>query len=509
MSMPLVALCADEECFRHPELLGLEGENLLAQQWLMPFTSAEAARAALRDAASVQEVWVVSCTDVAPINLAAALKRDRVDRRVCMLTAQESGSLRSRTTAAGVDASLTRQAFVERYAQCKQAAMRAIELQAGIGPGAGCAPAGEAAAPQQAAFGNAPSAASPYGTAAMPTAGFSGTFEGAAAPAVTMAASAGVRPGESYALANAQTGLVAPSATKAFAATASPYGTASGLGASGSSSASAANAQHPAAKGFLLPVVSGSGGAGKSAVALLAAHAAQGLGLRTLLLDFDLQFGDMAQLMGVKKPLRIDEVLARPERLGQLACEGKVPALLAAPEHVDAAEAVVAQAPALLDAVRERFDVIVANTGGAWAEQHAVLLERSSKALFLVDQRATSVHATQRALDLCARCGIAVNPFLFTLNGCGKGAPLSSMDVSCALKGAHVHELPDGGADVEELLAAGLVVDLIDSRNDLFEGVEELMAEILPGVSAAAGSSREGPGMPFLRGKRSRKRKKA
>lgn len=31
----MVALCADEECFRHPELLGLEGENLLAQQWLM------------------------------------------------------------------------------------------------------------------------------------------------------------------------------------------------------------------------------------------------------------------------------------------------------------------------------------------------------------------------------------------------------------------------------------------------------------------------------------------
>ncbi len=259
----------------------------------------------------------------------------------------------------------------------------------------------------------------------------------------------------------------------------------------------------------MLPVVSGSGGAGKSAVALLAAHAAQGLGLRTLLLDFDLQFGDMAQLMGVKKPLRIDEVLARPERLAELSCEGRAPVLLAAPEHVDAAEAVVAQAPALLDAVRERFDVIVANTGGAWAEQHAVLLERSSKVLFLVDQRATSVYAAQRALDLCARCGIAVNPFLFTLNGCGKGAPLSSMDVSCALKGAHVRELPDGGADVEDLLAAGLVGDLIDSRNELVEGIEELMAEMLPGVSAAATSSREGPGMPFLRGKRSRKRKKA
>ena len=207
----MVALCADEECFRHPELLGLEGENLLAQQWLMPFTSAEAARMALRDAASVQEGWVVSCADVAPINLAAALKRDRADRRVCMLTAQESGSLRSRTTAAGVDASLTRQAFVERYAQCKQAAMRAIELQTGIGPEAGCASAGETAVSQQAAFGNAPSAASPYGTAAMPAAGFPGALERASAPA--MASSAGVQPGGSYAPANAQAGLAAPSAT--------------------------------------------------------------------------------------------------------------------------------------------------------------------------------------------------------------------------------------------------------------------------------------------------------
>lgn len=324
MSMPLVALCADEECFRHPELLGLEGENLLAQQWLMPFTSAKQARAALRDAASVQEVWVVSCADVAPINLAAALKRDRPGRRVCMLTAQESGSLRSRTTAAGVDASLTRQAFVERYAQCKQVAMRAIELQAGVGPGTVFAPAGEAPQ-QQATFGVASSVASPYGVATTHSAGFSEALERAGTVAGTMASPAEMRQGGSYASANAQSALAAPSAAKDLAATVSPYGAASGLGASGSSTASAANPQRPAAKGFLLPVVSGSGGAGKSAVALLAAHAAQGLGLRTLLLDFDLQFGDMAQLMGVKKPLRIDEVLARPERLAELSCEGTPP----------------------------------------------------------------------------------------------------------------------------------------------------------------------------------------
>ena len=225
MSMPLVALCADEECFRHPELLGLEGENLLAQQWLMPFTSAEQARATLRDAASVQEVWVVSCADVAPINLAAALKRDRPGRRVCMLTAQESGSLRSRTTAAGVDASLTRQAFVERYAQCKQVAMRAIELQAGVGPGTVCAPAGEALQ-QRATFGLASSTASPYGVATTHSAGFSQALERAGTAAGAMASPAEMGQGESYASANAQSALAASSAARGLSATVSPYGAA-------------------------------------------------------------------------------------------------------------------------------------------------------------------------------------------------------------------------------------------------------------------------------------------
>lgn len=125
MSMPLVALCADEESLRTPELLGLGGENLLSQQWLRVFSSAEQAREFLKHDGSIQEVWVASNNEIAPINLAAAIKSDRRERRVCMLSAQESGSLKSRASAAGIDASLTRQAFIERYALCKQIAMSA------------------------------------------------------------------------------------------------------------------------------------------------------------------------------------------------------------------------------------------------------------------------------------------------------------------------------------------------------------------------------------------------
>lgn len=431
MTTSLVALCADTMSLQHPEALGLAGENLATQGWLRLFSSAEEARRFLRADRLVDEVWVASSDDVAPINLAATLKRDRSDRRVCMLAFEDTGSLKSRVSATGIDESLTRQALAERYAQRKQANACAW-------------------------------AASPM-PCAMPT----------SHPASRPSAMPQVR---------SQT-TVAPSSVRS----------------------------RPRA-GFLLPVVSGSGGAGKSTVAVVAALLAQRMGNNTLLLDFDLQFGDAPALMGVRQPLAIDELLAAPARIEQLRSEGASPALLAAPRHLEDSEAVVERAPALLDQLLARFDVVVANTGAAWAEQHALLLERSSKALFLVDQRPSSLRACQHALDLCGRCGIATGPFLYAVNRCSKNALFTSIDVSCALRGAHVFELKDGGSEVEELLGAGLPFDLIEARNDLCASLERLLQGVLPGGRGAAVQPEVGTaratGLRLPVGKRSRKRRR-
>ena len=228
--MPTVALCADTESIRRPDLIGLAGENLARQEWLRLFSSGEEARRFLRADRSVAEAWVAGCDDVEPINLAAALKRDRADLRVCLLAFQGTGSLMSRATAAGIDASLTRQAFVERYTAAKR---RHVPTggTAGAGPGAGA---------------GAPRSAVRFAPAPAPTS----------------------RPPVSG---------------------------------------------HPA---FVLPVVSGSGGAGKSTVAVLSALFSQGLGYRTLLLDFDLRFGDAHELVGVPGALAVDEALALVQLTG-------------------------------------------------------------------------------------------------------------------------------------------------------------------------------------------------
>lgn len=428
MSGSLVALCADTMSLQHPESIGLVGENLAAQGWLRLFSSAEEARRFLRADRLVDEVWVASSDDVAPINLAATIKRDRSDRCVCMLAFEDTGSLKSRVSATGIDASLTRQALAERYARRKQAY------------------------------------ACPWPMATPPT----------QAPAPVPAP--------------APTPTVAPRPMLR-------------------------DEHRPRAHaGFLLPVVSGSGGAGKSTVAVLSALIAQRMGFNTLLLDFDLQFGDVPALMGVQNPLTVDDVLAAPARLDQLRSDGRQPAVLAAPRHLEDSEAVVERAPQLLDQLTARFDVVVANTGAAWAEQHALLLERSSKALFLVDQRPSSLRACQHALDLCVRCGIATGPFLYAVNRCSKNALFTSIDVSCALRGAHVFELKDGGGEVEELLGAGLPSELLSSKNDLCASLEQALSAVLPGEGRAASRSEEGApraaGFRLPVSKRPRRRRK-
>ena len=546
--MPLVALCADEASMAHPELIGLADEQLFAQPWLRLFTSGSEIRTFLRHDRAVDEVWVVSCDDVEPINLAATIKGDRGDVRVCLVSFQGTGSLRSRASAANIDATLTRQAFVTRYAAFKRVRSAAtLPIDRGgvadlqdSGPlfqpeepvlpapppsvvqGAQPQLAGiPSIAPLHPAVGVDPSQPARNHASAQPVPPIGAALDDAAAgrlphppvgcsadgfpqpPALASQHAAGAPvppPGFSSAPEAAlvsgaphQPQFSAPPAPSAVAAP-SPIG----------EPAAFAVRQGSQADALLLPIVSGSGGAGKSAVAVLAALLAQRRGLKTLLLDFDLQFGDMREMTGQPEALGIDEVLVEPARLAQLAPAAGMPALLGAPRHLEEAETVARSAPALLAALGGMFDVIVANTGSAWAEQHAVLLERCSKALFLIDQRASSIAACRRALDLCARCGIAVSPFLFAVNFCAKGAPLTSIDASCALRGAQTVELADGGAEVEEALSEGRPQDLIEAGNPLVASLDALLADILPSTGEAAGE----PGVPAPRRSRRKRRRR-
>jgi pilus assembly protein CpaE len=97
----------------------------------------------------------------------------------------------------------------------------------------------------------------------------------------------------------------------------------------------------------------------------------------------------------------------------------------------------------------------------------------------MLDQRPSSVRACNHALDLCARCGIATTSFSYLLNFCSKKSLLSALDVSCALKGAKVYEIKDGGTEVGELMGAGMAHKLAKLNNPLCTSIEKLLEETL------------------------------
>lgn len=233
---------------------------------------------------------------------------------------------------------------------------------------------------------------------------------------------------------------------------------------------------------YVLTILSGSGGAGKSTIAAVAAHIAAAKGHRVLLFDCDLQFGDAAHMCGETEPLTSDDVLEEPERLDQLAkgINDTGLAILGAPTKLERAEAVTMHLPQIMEQASNLFDVVVINTGANWAECHAMLIEQSDCALFLMDQKASSVRACKHAIDLCERLGIAIGNFEYAMNRCRRGGLFSGLDAACALQGAHVFELKDGGIDVEELLGTGNAAGLVQARNDLCLSVSAMLDDLLP-----------------------------
>lgn len=455
-----VVLCADQDSLAHPNLLGLAGENLSGQDWLKPIAQAEEARRYVRSDGGIEEVWVASSDEMDPINLAAALKRDTGERTVLLIAAQTNGSLRSRASSAGIDGIIDAKGLAERYASRKHRRdgdARAAGADAGAGAAAGAA----GAMPGYGGADAAPVAASPI---AQDASARTGAPRADRFPVEGWPASSGPRNG------------AAPKAP-------------------------------PDKRAYILSVVSASGGTGKSTVAVLSALIAQSLGCRTLIIDADLQFGDTAQLLGENNPVRIDQALRDRSCLERLTPAGDRPALLAAPVGIEDAEQFAGLLPELIGAVSPRFDVIVVNTGAFWTEGHIRLLELSSNTLFLLDQRPACLRATRRALELCARCGVAATPFLFAVNRCSKGGMLTSLDISCGLNGARVVELRDGGREVPELLGAGLADELMNARNALCLSLQAFLVDILPkGLLSAGATGRQAPPprriVPFRRKRR-------
>lgn len=463
-STPKVMLCLDLDQKNVMGVFGLVPREC-SVPWIKEVYSAVQARSVLANQSGVREVWVAGSSDMDLLNLAAGLQGQCEGVRVFLLSCESSGSFLSRCAAAGVVPCVGKMAVRNLYER----------------------------------------ASSVYGLAKkpddddLPLAACSSGYLGSQKGSIARHKHSSEKPPS--VLGREET---RPESTSMLPAKPAGIG-----GAVENPCHSPVTSKPLSTEGFVLSVVSGSGGSGKSSVSVLAGVFSQSMGARTVVLDADFQFGDVAWLMGRKDATDALSLLRHGSMASGLSPNGDIPAVICPPTGLECSEEVFGNVSELLRLARAAFDVVIVNTGSFWMDAHLDLIEESNHVLFLCDQRPASLRGCSRAIDLCVRCGVPIQRFSYALNRCGKQSLLSAVDASCALKGVKVRELREGGREVSELLGAGLPLELACSRNPFVQDVSKLANEILPvggkpeGVALEVGSRKVKKGFSLVRRGRS------
>ena len=236
------------------------------------------------------------------------------------------------------------------------------------------------------------------------------------------------------------------------------------------------NENQSAGEGVTAAFISGRGGVGKSSLAVLTAFSLWKQGLRVVLLDMDLQFGDLGVLCGNEPESRIQRLNLEQLQASRLMLPalGDSMLLLEAPRQPEAAEVLIAFIPRLLVALKQVADIVLINTSCLFDEVTAILASSVDKLVICMDQRATSVSAARQVVDLCFRLQIPSTRLYYLLNRVSRTAPITDLDAKLAMGGVDIVSINEGGADVDELLSLGCPMELLEAQSGLRHSIQAL-----------------------------------
>lgn len=258
-----------------------------------------------------------------------------------------------------------------------------------------------------------------------------------------------------------------------------------------------ADAAAPSHRAPVVCAVSGSGGCGKSTIVATMAHAASLLGLRAAVLDLDLMFGNLYDLLGVDTPHDM-ATLIEPSAAGALAESDIVAASMrvapgvtlwgpvAAPEQ---AELMARPVELLLDVLRRESDVVLVDTSVFWGDAVAAAVAASDRCLVVGDPSVSSATSTARVIELTSRVGVPRTRMSAVFNRFGaRGADedvAMRFEIACALSSKI--RIADGGQDLAALMAFGRADEAVGQTSAFATSVREATREMLVELGCAVG----------------------
>jgi MinD-like ATPase involved in chromosome partitioning or flagellar assembly len=229
-------------------------------------------------------------------------------------------------------------------------------------------------------------------------------------------------------------------------------------------------------------VSSTKGGTGKTSIAVNVAVELAQHRLRTLLIDLDVQFGDVGIVLGLERPEKtLYDLAAAAGELDAEKLRGYIvrhttgvhvlPAPLR-PEDADAVDA--ARIASVLQIAREMYDAIVIDTAPLFDGPMLTALDRSDQVLLVSTPDVPSMKNIRLALQTLELLGFPTERIALVANRAGMPGGATTKDIAETI-GREIRFILPEDAGVPASINSGLPAVVLDPAGKFSRGVKEMV----------------------------------
>jgi pilus assembly protein CpaE len=250
---------------------------------------------------------------------------------------------------------------------------------------------------------------------------------------------------------------------------------------------SASQVQPPKKKGRMIAVFSSKGGCGTSFIATNLAAAAAA---RTVLVDLNLQAGDLPLFLGVDPKYSIADMVENRARLDESLITSFVTpyssklSLLAAPKQADSADEIEPEHVfEVLQRLRESYEYVVIDPQHTFDAITLAALDQSDEIVLVLTLDIPAIRSTQRALEIFDRLGYPRKKIRIIVNRWSKQIDLDLRQVEKFLGEPVVGFVPSDYQTAVGSINLGNPLVLSDSNSKIAQEIRRISECIAVGVA--------------------------
>jgi MinD-like ATPase involved in chromosome partitioning or flagellar assembly len=251
--------------------------------------------------------------------------------------------------------------------------------------------------------------------------------------------------------------------------------------------------------GVIVPVFGARGGAGKSTLSSMLAWLASSQGIDTALVDFDLQFGDLAFLFGAKTSTddgtkaslsSLFEAANKAQDMSKQDVYAVNDCLSLYPHSPNpyCIEKYGKNLSSVLEHLSQSHELVLINTGSFWTFLHSELYELSNVSICVCDQSLPGMHKTKVLRDAISSLGLPLSKLLY-LGNFYEGSDAAAEGFEDILQSQSVYMISQLDEQLRFSLEEGRFQEVLSSSSlsvELFKVLDEIATRsdlVLRGVA--------------------------